>query len=294
MATGETTSFEAYFEPLDLWCDVKTYPSEEGLAIYFNSINERKQAEKELEATMAELERSNQELQDFAFVASHDLQEPLRKIQTFSDRLLRDADHFNEREQDYLQRMQAAAKRMQTLIMDLLSYSRVSTRAQPFQSCDLNRILEEVLQDLEFAISGADARIDTSPLPTLEGDPSQLRQVLQNLLSNAIKFRRPGVKPEILVYPENVTDRGWTLVVEDNGTGFDPGYADRLFQPFQRLHSKNDYAGTGIGLAIVRKIVERHQGTIVADGRPGEGATFRIHFSNSNASSGHARESRQS
>ncbi|MFC4257420.1 PAS domain S-box protein [Marinobacter lacisalsi] len=294
MATGETTSFEAYFEPLSLWCDVKTYPSEEGLAIYFNSINERKQAEQELEATMAELERSNRELQDFAFVASHDLQEPLRKIQTFSDRLLRDPAHLDEREQDYLQRMQAAAKRMQTLIMDLLSYSRVSTRAQPFQSCDLNRITAEVLQDLEFAISAADAHIEISPLPTVEGDPSQLRQVIQNLLSNAVKFRRPDVKPEILVYPDNVTDRGWTLVIEDNGTGFDPSYADRLFQPFQRLHSKNDYAGTGIGLAIVRKIVERHQGTIIADGRPGEGAIFRIHFTNSHTRSGQARESRQS
>ena len=279
MATGETASFEAYFEPLQLWTEVNAYPSEEGLAVYFRSINERKKAEQDLEATMAELERSNQELQDFAFVASHDLQEPLRKIQTFSDRLLRSPEHFDEREQDYLQRMQGAARRMQTLIMDLLSYSRVSTRAQPFCTCDLNRIAREVLQDLEHAIASADAQVNISELPTLQGDPSQLRQVFQNLLSNAIKFHRPGVRPEVLVYADDITARGWTLVVSDNGAGFDPRFADRLFQPFQRLHNKNEYAGTGIGLAIVRKIVERHQGTIAAEGQPGEGATFRIRFS---------------
>lgn len=285
VVTGETASFEAYFEPLDLWSEVKAYPSEEGLAIYFRSINERKKAEQELEATMAELERSNRELQDFAFVASHDLQEPLRKIQTFSDRLLRNPDHLDEREQDYLQRMQAAARRMQTLIMSLLSYSRVSTRAQPFQTCDLNEIVNDVLQDLEHAIGEADAHIDVSRLPPLEGDPLQLRQVFQNLLSNAIKFRRPNARPEILVYPENVTGRGWTLVIQDNGAGFDPRHIHRLFQPFQRLHGKHEYAGTGIGLAIVRKIVDRHRGVIVADGEPGKGAVFRIHFNHAHAAS---------
>lgn len=276
--TGETASFEAYFAPLDLWSEVKAYPSEEGLAVYFRSTNERKRAEQALQATLAELERSNRELQDFAFVASHDLQEPLRKIRTFSDRLLSNPEHFGEREQDYLRRMQSAAGRMQTLIMDLLSYSRVSTRAQPFQDCDLNRIIDEVRQDLESAISASGAHIDVSALPRVQGDPSQLRQVIQNLLSNAIKFRRPGVAPEILVYPENIRKTGWTLVLKDNGTGFDPKYADRLFQPFQRLHSQNEYAGTGIGLAIVRKIVGRHHGIIVADSQPGEGTTFRVHF----------------
>lgn len=279
IASGETASFEAYFPPLALWCEVKAYPSEEGLAVYFRSINERKEAEQTLQATMVELERSNRELQDFAFVASHDLQEPLRKIQTFSDRLLRKVDHFDEHEQDYLKRMQTAAGRMQTLIMDLLSYSRVATQAQPFQDCDLNRIIGEVQQDLESAIVTSGAHIEVSPLPHLQGDPSQLRQVMQNLLSNAIKFLRPDVEPKILVYPDNIREQGWTLVVSDNGTGFDPKYGDRLFQPFQRLHSRNEYAGTGIGLAIVRKIVNRHQGIIVADGRPGEGSTFRIHFS---------------
>lgn len=284
VATGETASFETWFEPLDLWLEVNAYPSEEGLAVYFRSINERKKAEEALQATLDELERSNRELQDFAFVASHDLQEPLRKIQTFGDRLMSRSDHLDEKEQDYLRRMQSAAGRMQTLIMDLLSYSRVSTRAQPFRGCDLNRITSEVQQDLESAIATSGALIKVSELPPIQGDPSQLRQVMQNLLSNAIKFRRAGVTPEILVYAENVSSRGWTLVVSDNGTGFDPKYADRLFQPFQRLHSKNDYAGTGIGLAIVRKIVSRHNGVIVADGKPAEGTTFRIHFTSQPAS----------
>ncbi|MGM0570303.1 PAS domain S-box protein [Marinobacter sp.] len=285
LTTGETASFEAHFEPLELWVEVKAYPSEEGLAVYFRSINERKKAEQALQATLAELERSNRELQDFAFVASHDLQEPLRKIQTFGDRLMRNAENLGEKEQDYLKRMQSAASRMQTLIMDLLTYSRVSTRGQPFRDCDLNRIIEEVQQDLESAITSSGAVIRVSDLPPVQGDPSQLRQVMQNLLSNAIKFRRADVTPEILVYAENISAKGWTLVVSDNGTGFDPKYVDRLFQPFQRLHSKNDYAGTGIGLAIVRKIVSRHNGIIVADSQPGEGATFRIHFTSQAAPS---------
>ncbi|SFR67229.1 hypothetical protein SAMN05216203_2419 [Marinobacter daqiaonensis] len=278
MNTGETASFEAYFAPLDLWSEANAYPSEDGLAVYFRSINERVEAERELKATLAELERSNSELQDFAFVASHDLQEPLRKIQAFSDRLTRNPDHFDEREQDYLRRMRSAAERMQGLIMDLLSYSRINTRAQPFVRCDLTDILEGVQQDLESAITASRAVVEARPLPEIAGDPSQLRQVMQNLLSNAIKFSRPDVRPRIVIYPEDVSVRGWTLVIQDNGIGFEPKYADRMFQPFQRLHNKHEYAGTGIGLAIVRKIIDRHDAVIVADSRPGEGATFRIHF----------------
>ncbi|MBJ6136580.1 PAS domain S-box protein [Marinobacter litoralis] len=278
METGETASFEAYFEPRNLWLEVNVYPSEEGLAIYFRSVNERKQAEKERDASMAELKRSNRELQDFAFVASHDLQEPLRKIQAFGDRLLRNSKNFDEREQDYLRRMESAANRMQTLIKDLLSFSRISTRGQPFQQCHLNRILDEVLGDLETAIAESNARIDVSDLPEMMGDPSQLRQVFQNLLSNAIKFRRPDAQPIVRVYAEMASDQAWVLVVEDNGAGFDPKYAGRVFQPFQRLHSRSDYPGTGIGLAIVRKIIERHGGCIEAEGKPGSGAIFRVHF----------------
>ncbi|MDK8462238.1 PAS domain S-box protein [Marinobacter sp. SS13-12] len=285
MVTGESVSFEAYYAPLDNWLEVSAYPSDEGLAVYYRSINDRKQAQKKLEETMAELERSNRELQDFAFVASHDLQEPLRKIQAFSDRLLSRPDRFNDQEQDYLQRMQSAARRMQSLIQDLLTYSRVTTRAQPLTVCDSNRILGEVLQDMETSVSRENAVIDISPLPPITGDATQLRQVFQNLLSNAVKFHKPGQSPQVWVYPEDHTDEHWTLVVRDNGVGFDNRYVEKLFQPFQRLH-KQAFQGSGIGLAIVKKILDRHSATVSVESKVDHGTTFRIHFPTSNQTKG--------
>ena len=277
METGESVSFEAFYEPRDDWFEVSAYPSDEGLAVYYRSINERKRAQQTLEQTMAELERSNRELQDFAFVASHDLQEPLRKIQAFSDRLLTRSDRFNEQEQDYLQRMQSAAGRMQSLIQDLLTYSRVTTRAKPLTVCDTNRILGEVLQDMETAIARENAVIDISPLPTITGDATQIRQVLQNLLSNAIKFHKPDQNPQVLIRAENSAYTGWTLAVSDNGVGFDERYAEKLFHPFQRLHQQA-FAGTGIGMAIVKKILDRHGATVTVESVIDQGTTFRIHF----------------
>jgi len=278
MEKGASISFEAYYAPLDNWVEVSAYPSEEGLTVYYRRINDRKEAEQKLASAMAELERSNQELEDFAFVASHDLQEPLRKIQAFSDRLLTKSDQFGVREQDYLKRMQSAAARMQSLIVDLLRYSRVATRAQAMQHCESNDILADVLQDLETAITRENARIEAAELPPLVGDATQIRQVLQNLLSNAIKFHKPGQSPHVRVYPENIDRTGWTLVVEDNGIGFDTRYADKLFHPFQRLHGKENYAGTGIGMAIVKKILDRHGAEIQVDSRPNNGTRFRIRF----------------
>ncbi|TKV69084.1 PAS domain S-box protein [Marinobacter panjinensis] len=289
MATGKSVSFEAYYAPLDTWMEVSAYPSDEGLAVYYRSINERKQAQKKLEDTMAELERSNRELQDFAFVASHDLQEPLRKIQAFSDRLLTRSDSFDDQEQDYLQRMQSAARRMQSLIQDLLTYSRVTTRALPLSVCDTNRILGEVLQDMETSITRVNAVIETRPLPTVKGDATQLRQVFQNLLSNAVKFHKPGQSPHILVYPEDSTDHHWTLVVSDNGVGFDQCYVEKLFQPFQRLH-KQAFPGSGIGLAIVKKILDRHGATVSVESEVDHGTTFRIHFPTSNQMKGRSND----
>ncbi|MFN2362070.1 MAG: PAS domain S-box protein [Marinobacter sp.] len=281
METGESVFFEAYYAPLGNWLEVSAYTSEEGLAVYYRSINERKQAQQELEHTLAELERSNRELEDFAFVASHDLQEPLRKIQAFSDRLLTRSDRLDKQEQDYLRRMQSAAMRMQSLIRDLLVYSRVTTRARPFANCDTDRILADVLQDMETAISAEHADIETWPLPEIKGDATQIRQVLQNLLSNAIKFHQPGQRPNIRVYPEYSINDNWTLVVSDNGVGFDPRYAEKLFHPFQRLHKRENYAGTGIGLAIVKKILDRHGASVTVESIPGQGTTFRIHFADS-------------
>lgn len=278
MTTGESVSFEGYYAPLNNWLEVSAYPSEEGLAVYYRSIRERKEAQWKLEATMEELERSNKELQDFAFVASHDLQEPLRKIQAFSDRLLVKSDQFGPEDRDYLNRMQSAAARMQSLIMDLLSYSRVTTRAKPFETCDTQAIVQHVLQDMETSIAAEQATIELTPLPPVTGDATQLRQVFQNLISNAIKFHEPGKKPVVMIYPENANSTSWTLAVSDNGIGFDPKYAEKIFHPFQRLHKREAYAGTGIGMAVVKKILDRHGAEIRVDSTPGKGTTFRIRF----------------
>lgn len=241
-------------------------------------VSERHQTQQELQATLLELERSNKELQEFAFVASHDLQEPLRKIQAFSERLASRSTALDDEDRDYLQRMNSAAARMQALIVDLLNYSRVHTRGQPLQPLDLNQLLGEVLVDMETAIEQSHARIEFPQLPAVLGDPSQLRQVLQNLLSNALKFQPAGNQPLIRLYVEAQDGAHWTLCIADNGIGFDEKYLDRIFNPFQRLHGREAYAGTGIGLAIVKKIVERHGARITASSAPGQGSVFRITF----------------
>lgn len=278
MATGESVSFEAYYPPVEEWFEISAYPSDEGLAVYYRSVTSRKRAEQKLHETMEELERSNRDLQDFAFVASHDLQEPLRKIQAFSDRLISRSEKLDDQEKDYLARMQSAAGRMQTLIQDLLSYSRVTTRANPLVSCDPNRILQEVLQDMETTISQEQAQIHIEPLPPLQGDASQIRQVLQNLLSNSVKFHQTGHPPEIFIYPDNATRDSWTLVFSDRGIGFEQRHADKLFHPFQRLHQRSQYQGTGIGMAIVKKILDRHGAQVAVESEPDKGTTFRIRF----------------
>lgn len=227
---------------------------------------------------LAELERSNRELQEFAFVASHDLQEPLRKIQTFAERLQTRTDALDEQSRDYLTRMSSAAARMQALIRDLLAYSRVATRREPFVHLELDRVLDEVLQDLEGTLESSGAHIEREPLPAIDGDPSQVRQLLQNLLSNAVKFHKKGELPNVRIYAEYQPAGEWSLCISDNGVGFDEKYLDRIFNPFQRLHSCQEYPGTGIGLAIVKKIVERHGARLSASSQPGRGAIFRVTF----------------
>jgi signal transduction histidine kinase len=233
---------------------------------------------REVERVNRELERSNRELEDFASVASHDLQEPLRKITAFGDRLKSQCgDSLDEKGNDYLERMQKAASRMQTLIHDLLAYSRVTTRAQPFAPVSLEVVTQEVLSDLELRIEKSGAKIELGTLATIRADPLQMRQLLQNLLSNALKFQRPGMPPVIRV--EASLDNGGgrcRITVRDNGIGFDERYLDRLFKPFQRLHGQSAYEGTGIGLAICHKIAERHGGSISAASAPGEGALFEV------------------
>ncbi len=240
------------------------------------------------------LRRSNEELEKFAYIASHDLQEPLRKIQAFGDRLsTRFKAGLGEQGQDYITRMLDSAGRMRRLIDDLLSFSRVTTKVNPLAPVDLNAVVRDVLSDLEIRIAQSDGRVEVGPLPTLPADPVQMRQLFQNLISNALKFQRPGVPPVVTVTakylravlpeppsksvaPLPATPASYRLTVRDNGIGFEPQYATRIFELFQRLHGRQQYEGTGLGLAICKKIAERHGGTIVAEGLPGEGSTFTI------------------
>ncbi|WP_049721130.1 sensor histidine kinase [Gilvimarinus polysaccharolyticus] len=236
-----------------------------------------------------ELQRSNRELEEFAFVASHDLQEPLRKIRAFGDRLLKKySSELGDSGADYIARMHAASERMSHLIDDLLSFSRVTTQQKPFEPVALNSILKSVLDDLEYAIDDTEAVVEVGDLPEIDADKTQISQVFLNLLGNSLKFRRPDVAPIVNVYcealdAESVPDedgsepRDWIrLVVSDNGIGFDTQYNDRVFSLFQRLHGRDQYSGTGIGLALCRKIVERHGGTIVAESEVGVGTQFII------------------
>jgi PAS domain S-box-containing protein len=255
----------------------------EGVFAAARDITELRRAEGRLKTYMEKLEWSNRELQDFAFVASHDLQEPLRKIQAFGDQLKsKHTETLGEEGRDYLERMQNAASRMQTLIQALLNYSRVTTKAEPFIPVDLKNVVQEVLIDLEMSIRGTGGDVEVGDLTSLEADPNQMRQLFQNLIGNALKFHRE--KPAVKVYglpldqaelKERSSGGGrYQIFVEDNGIGFDEKYLDRIFVPFQRLHGRGIYEGTGMGLAICRKIVERHGGTITAKSTPGKGSTF--------------------
>jgi light-regulated signal transduction histidine kinase (bacteriophytochrome) len=234
-----------------------------------------------------ELQRSNRELEEFAFVASHDLQEPLRKIRAFGDRLQQKfSAELGETGSDYVLRMQSASERMSALIDDLLSFSRVTTKQRPFVRVDLNEVMHRVMDDLDYSIEETNAQLHIDPLPIIDADASQIAQVFMNLIANSLKFHSLDARPIIAVTSEiNVASpvvddiRSWCcLRFSDQGIGFEAQYAERVFSLFQRLHGRNEYSGTGIGLALCRKIIERHGGTITAQSEPREGAIFTIYL----------------
>jgi PAS domain S-box-containing protein len=253
-----------------------------GFAKVTRDMSARKAAEGKLRAYATQLERSNRDLESFASIASHDLQEPLRKIRAFGDMLVsRYGEQLEPEARDYLGRMRGAAGRMQDLIENLLTYSRVMTNPRPFSRVDLAQVAQEVAADLEGRLQQTGGRLEIGALPTIEADSMQMGQLLQNLFANALKFHRPNVPPVVrlsgreLPALESMSDGPCCeLRVEDNGLGFEPQYEERIFGIFQRLHGRGDYEGTGIGLAICRRLVERHHGTIVGRGVLGEGATF--------------------
>lgn len=296
---GEST-YPATFEVMGLRKDSSTVSINASFSRYksdnklmFTGVlrdnSEQKRVENNLKALTDKLRQSNKDLEDFAIVASHDLQEPLRKILTFSERLRKVCEaQLTDKGMDYLNRMENASSRMQQLINDLLLYSRVTTKAKPFTPVHLEEVIKQITQDLEIQIEELNATIDIGELPELDADKMQMRQLFQNMISNALKFHRENVSPVIRIYHQPVnpryTDNSMNndhrsycqIVVEDNGIGFDPQYKNQIFKVFQRLHSRSEYKGTGIGLSICRKIVERHHGYLAAESQPNKGSRFII------------------
>ncbi|RCJ42713.1 histidine kinase [Nostoc minutum NIES-26] len=312
VAEQRIIEMEEYYPPWNRWFENRISPSVEGLSIFFQDITPRKLAEEALQQSNEELEikveertvelqqlneelkRSNRELEQFAYVASHDLQEPLRAVTGYTQLLGQEyQDRLDESAQEYLTYIVDGAKRMQQLIQDLLVYSRVGTRPQQFALTDCNVVLNQALTNLQVAIAESNAIITHDPLPTLLADKSQLVQLFQNLIGNAIKFRKQE-PPKIhisavkraageLLTPNSCTDAinrvsthhsEWLFWVQDNGIGIKSQYLDRIFEVFRRLHTRREFPGTGIGLAICKKIVERHGGRIWAESQLGVGTIF--------------------
>lgn len=260
-------------------------------------ITERRKVERTLQLYVQRLEWSNRELQEFAYIASHDLQEPLRAIQAFGERLkTKNGEALSAEGAEYLERMQGAAGRMRILIHDLLAYSRVTSKARPFVHVALADVAKAVIVDLAHTLEEVAGVVEVGPLPELKADAAQMRQLLQNIIANALKFHQEDIAPVIRITAQPLPEREISIddtdaallfsgakaperiqiLVEDNGIGFNQKYAERIFAPFQRLHSQRKYQGTGIGLAICRKIVERHHGSITAISQPGQGTTIVI------------------
>jgi len=238
---------------------------------------ERKKAEEKLQIYARELERSNQELEDFAFIASHDLQEPLRKVILFGDRIKTTyPPEGDNRGKDYIDRLQKSMSTMQNFIQDLLQYSRITRSSSPFKPVNLDQTLTQVIANLQMQIDETQAQIKVASLPTISGDERQMTQLFQNLISNALKYSRENIPPGIQIRCCPNGEAAWDIRIEDNGIGIDPKYFAKIFKPFERLHTGNQYSGTGIGLSICAKVASHHKGEIRVESEPGKGSTFII------------------
>ncbi|HVE11804.1 MAG TPA: ATP-binding protein, partial [Elusimicrobiota bacterium] len=248
----------------------------DGFLIGVKDIAERKIAEEALSRQAMDLMRSNVELEQFAYVASHDLQEPLRKILLFSERLRGGAQRLEPAARDSLARIESSAQRMRHLIDAILRLSKVMRGQVVVEPVALDAVAREALADLEERLAETGGAVEVGPLPRMRVDAEQMRQLFQNLLSNALKFRRPEEAPRIAISSRKLAGGLVEIAVADNGIGFEEKYLDRIFKPFQRLHPMGVYEGSGIGLSICQKIVERHGGMITARSAPGKGTTFLI------------------
>jgi len=274
-------SFEDYYEPIDKWFDINVYPSDRGISVFFKDITDKRRAEKKLKELNVKLEQhakelaaSNSELEQFAFVASHDLQEPLRMITSFLAQIERKyEDILDEKGKKYIHFAVDGANRMRNIIQDLLEYSRVGRVNVKQEEVDLNEILESVKILQRNVIEEKKATITWKSMPTVEANKGAIQQLFQNLIQNALNYQKKGSIPEIKIWTENL-DTHWKFYVRDNGIGIDPQYKERIFAIFQRLHGKEEYSGTGVGLAICKKIVEDQGGSIGVDSEVGSGSTF--------------------
>ena len=259
------------------------------ILLSLEDVTRREQLQQEVQRAMRRLEESNRDLEQFAHAASHDLQEPLRKIGTYAQRLhsLLDEEALGEKGERYLDRMDEAVSRLRRRIDDMLRLSRVSRAEPQMEEVDLEEVLGQVLEELEMETSSQGAHVEVDDLPMVTGDRSLLHTVFQNLVANALKFHREGEAPRIdirLGYPPE--DEAIRIVVEDRGIGFDRQYADRIFRPFERLHGAAEYEGSGVGLALCRRVMEHHGGEIRAEPREGGGARFIVEFPESGPNPG--------
>lgn len=290
LETGQLDQFEHPDDERTRWFAISVAKWGDGIVLTLVDITASKDHQQQLERVNRDLVNANDNLRQFAYVASHDLQEPLRKIVAFGDMLQEQfSPQLGEVGRDIIGRIQSATGRMSTLIKDVLAYSRISTHREPFQPVSLNQLLADVCQELQTGFRETGGRIDVDPLPAVQGDRSQLGHLFANLLANALKFRADGQPALVAVTCRTVRGTAGPaelnpatvyheISLTDTGIGFDSKYADIIFQVFQRLHPRHRYGGTGVGLAICKRIAENHRGAITATSLPGNGATFRVYL----------------